>query len=326
MSTFQNTPTRHPKIVVVGSLNMDLVVRTPRMPELGETLHGDGFMQNAGGKGANQAIAAARQGAQVTMLGAVGKDGFGQQLLQGLANDNVNIAHIKQVDTPTGIASILVNAEGENCIVLAAGANNQLLPQDIQAASSVFEQAQLLLCQCETPFNTIQNAIQLAAKNGVKVIFNPAPAPDYAIPASLLAQVDFLIVNQTEAAAIAKIDPQHYSDAHHFAAFASKQLLKLGAQCVLLTMGKLGVQVTTVDKLGQITSQHLPAISVDVIDTTAAGDTFAGAFAAALTQQQNLLEAVQTAQYCAALTVTKRGAQASIPTLADVARFKQSRQ
>ncbi|MBC3934712.1 ribokinase [Undibacterium rugosum] len=304
-----------PQICVVGSVNMDLVFRTPRMPAVGETLHGHEFRQIPGGKGANQAVAAARQGADVRFIGAVGDDGFGDFSQQSLSSDGITLTHLSRIPgVATGVAGILVEDNGSNSIVLAAGANASLTPAHIDAAASDIRNAQILLCQLETPLDTVTHAIATAHAAGVKVILNPAPAQD--LSPALLAQVDYLILNETEAAQLSGVLVTDTVSAQA----ASEKLLAMGVGQVLLTMGGHGAQIT---QAGQ--SQFIPAIRVDVVDTTAAGDTFVGAFAVGIANGLSLLEASQEAQYTAALTVTKLGAQTSIPKRAEVVAFMAAR-
>jgi len=300
-----------PRITVVGSVNMDLVFRTPRMPAVGETLHGHEFCQIPGGKGANQAVAAARQGAQVSFIGAVGDDGFGSFSRDCLAAEGMELSHLARVaGTATGVAGILVDDSGSNSIVLAAGANATLTAAQVEAATAAIAGAQLLVCQLETPLATVTRAIEIARAQGVKVILNPAPAQD--LTDALLAQVDYLILNETEASQLSGITVVDQISAKA----ASEQILQRGTATVLLTMGEHGALIT--DEAG---SQFIPAVKVDVVDTTAAGDTFVGAFAVGLANGLSVLDASREAQYTAALTVTKLGAQTSIPQRQQVLDF-----
>ncbi|WP_423680834.1 ribokinase [Undibacterium sp. WLHG33] len=304
-----------PRITVVGSVNMDLVFRTPRMPAVGETLLGHEFRQIPGGKGANQAVAAARQGADVSFIGAVGDDGFGDFSQQCLAKEGINIQHLARVaGVATGVAGILVEDNGSNSIVLAAGANATLSVDQIEAATSVIGAAQLLLCQLETPVDTVTRAIAIAHAQGVKVVLNPAPAQQ--LDSALLKQVDYLIVNETEASQLSGISVSNQASAQQ----ASERLLELGVGTVLLTMGGDGALITQAGS-----SEFIPAIKVDVVDTTAAGDTFVGAFAVGIANGLSVSDASREAQYTAALTVTKLGAQTSIPHRHEVLDFVKAR-
>jgi len=300
-----------PRITVVGSVNMDLVFRTPRMPAVGETLHGHEFCQIPGGKGANQAVAAARQGAQVSFIGAVGDDGFGSFSRDCLAAEGMELTHLARVaGVATGVAGILVDDSGSNSIVLAAGANATLTAAQVDAATAAIAGAQLLVCQLETPLATVTRAIEIARAQGVKVILNPAPAQD--LTDALLAQVDYLILNETEASQLSGIAVVGQDSAKA----ASEQILRRGTGTVLLTMGEHGALIT--ESTG---SQFIPAVKVDVVDTTAAGDTFVGAFAVGLANGLSVIDASREAQYTAALTVTKLGAQTSIPQRQQVLDF-----
>lgn len=305
-----------PNVVVVGSINMDLVFRTPRMPGVGETISGHEFVQIAGGKGANQAVAASRQGAVTTMIACVGNDSYGKQSLSGLQADGIDTDFISAVDhVATGVAGIFVDDHGNNSIVIAPGANAQLTPADIDEARDVICKADLLICQCETPLATVTAAIQLAFEHGVKVVFNPAPA--IPLPDDLLAKVSYLVVNETEATQLSGINVIDISSAQK----ASENLLARGAACVLLTMGEHGVCIAEKNNI----HHHAPAINVEVIDTTAAGDTFVGAFATAIGRGLSILDATNEAQFSAALAVTKLGAQSSIPYREEVIRWMVDR-
>lgn len=300
-----------PRITVVGSVNMDLVFRTPRMPAIGETMHGHEFRQIPGGKGANQAVAAARQGADVSFVGAVGNDGFGDFSKQCLATEGIELANLATVQgIATGVAGILVDDSGHNSIVLAAGANASVSVTQVEAATASIATAKLLLCQLETPLDSVTRAIQIAHQHKVGVILNPAPAQD--LSDELLGLVDYLIVNETEASQLSGTTVIDQASAK----LASQQLLKRGVGTVLLTMGEHGVVITTKDS-----SNFLPAIKVEVVDTTAAGDTFVGALAVGLANGLNIVDASSEAQYTAALTVTKLGAQTSIPHRHEVLEF-----
>ncbi len=304
-----------PRITVVGSVNMDLVFRTPRMPAVGETLSGHEFRQIPGGKGANQAVAAARQGADVAFIGRVGDDVFGQYSLRCLADDGIDVSYLSAVaDIATGVAGIIVTDQGDNSIVLAAGANAALSAENVEAAQSAISSAQILVCQLETPLPTVTRAIQLARQHQVKVILNPAPVQ--ALSDELLAQVDYLVVNETEAAQLSGIQVSNQESAQR----ASEKLLQRGAAVVLLTMGEHGVCITEAGG-----SSFIDAIKVDVVDTTAAGDTFVGAFAVGIAKGLDIKTASTEAQYTAALAVTKLGAQTSIPQRSEVEQFMRSR-
>jgi ribokinase len=301
-----------PTIAVVGSLNMDLVVRIPRMPLPGETLTGSDFRTIPGGKGANQAVAAARMGARVSLIGCIGADAFAAQLREGLAADGIELDHLSAVhDAPTGVAVILVDAASQNFIVLAPGANATLTPQSIDRASAAIEQAQMLLCQLETPLPAVQHAIEIAHRHHKPVVLNPAPARP--LSGELLAQVDYLVPNETEAALLSGIEVSDNASAEN----AAQRLRSQGAKVVLLTLGAKGVLIADGD-----TTRLLPAPAVKAVDTTAAGDTFVGAFAVGLLEGLPLPDAVMFGQRAAAISVTRFGAQTSVPYRHEIDRFK----
>jgi len=304
-----------PRITIVGSINIDLVFRTPRMPMLGETISGDGFRQVAGGKGANQAVAAARQGAEVRFIGAVGDDEFGRSALAGLRGNDICIEGVLTVPgVATGVAGIFVDSDGANSIVIAPGANDVLSVAQVEAAGATIEGASYLVCQLESPLETVTRAIEIARAAGVKVVLNAAPAAD--LPDSLLAMTDYLVVNETEASQLSGLDVRGTEDA----VAAGRALCRRGAGAVLLTMGESGVLVSDCN------TQHLiPAAKVLPIDTTAAGDTFVGALTVALARGMTLETATREAQYAAALAVTRIGAQTSIPTREELQQFIDSR-
>ncbi|MDC8758396.1 ribokinase [Janthinobacterium fluminis] len=305
-----------PRITVVGSLNMDLVFRTPRMPLAGETISGHAFRQIPGGKGANQAVAAARLGGAVTMLGRVGDDAFGRQLRDCLLADGIDASQVlAQAGMASGVAGILVDDAGSNSIVVTPGANMALTLEDVEALAPTILASDLLVCQLETRLCAVMRAIEIAKRGGVKVVFNPAPMQP--LRADWLALVDYLIVNETEASQLSEIAVVDRATARQ----AATKLLAMGAGSVLLTMGGQGVFVA-----GQgDNSRMLAAVPVEVVDTTAAGDTFVGAFSVGIGQGLGIVEAATAAQYAAALTVTKLGAQTSIPTRAEVEQFIASR-
>lgn len=297
-------------IVVIGSINMDLVLRVPRMPLPGETLTGGAFRTIPGGKGANQAVACARlsgkvAGAQqVAMVGCVGDDAFGATLRAALVGDGIIDSHVTTLPgVASGIASILVDDQGQNSIVIAGGANDLLSPAHIDAAKALIEQADIVVLQLETPMATVVHAIQLARSLGKTVVLNPAPAAS--LPEGVLELVDYLIPNEIEAAMLAGVSPEG-ADAKALAA----ALQKLGSDNVIITLGSKGVHAALYG--GDYT---FPAEAVQAVDTTAAGDTFIGGFVAGLASGMDEAEAIQQGQRAAAWSVTKPGAQTSIPHL-----------
>jgi ribokinase len=298
-----------PNILVVGSLNADLVVRAPRFPKPGETISGEDLKIIPGGKGANQAVAAARQGASVAMLGRVGKDSFGPNLIQNLKQNQVDTSNVQaDADSATGTAIIVVDANGQNSIVLSPGGNGRVSSADVTNVS--FAGYELLLLQLEIPIGTVLSAAQRAKRNGLRVLLNPAPA--YSLPDELISLSDFILPNETE---LSLLTGQPVNDPPS-AEKAAKILLEGGAQNVIVTLGGNGALIVNKEF-----TKHVPTFKVDVVDTTAAGDAFIGGFASALLQNKSLEEAVRYGCACGALATTKFGAQPSLPTKKEVERF-----
>ena len=290
-------------IVVVGSLNMDLIMRMARAPIGGETVPGLDFAMLPGGKGANQAVACARMGANVIMVGRVGIDPNGDVLKAGLAADGVDAREVRGLaSTHTGVASIWVEDDGQNRIVLSPGANGLLDPASVARAHTMIDMASMVLLQLEVPMAAVQATIERAYAAHVPVLLNPAPAAP--LPDELWPKIDILVLNESEATAYAQLDVVDPNTA----AQAGSLLRARGPDRVIVTLGAQGVVV--VDGAG---ARHTPAKKVKAIDTTAAGDTFIGALAAALCEGQSLDEAVALGQAAAAICVTRRGAQTSIP-------------
>lgn len=285
---------------------MDLVAHAPRHPQAGETILGGDFATFPGGKGANQAVAAARLGASVRMIGRVGADSFGEALLQTLARDGVDTTRVRRdPESPTGVALIVVDANGQNTIVVAGGANAMLTPEDVSAAESAFEGSAVVLLQLESPLPAVVRAIELAKGHGAKVTLNPAPAQ--MLEAALLAQVDYLIPNQTELALLAGVDSVES---------AANRLRSIGVRNVIVTLG--GDGVLAVNDEGET---RLAAHRVNVVDTTAAGDAFVGGFAVALAEGRSFREALAWGNAAGALAVTRAGAQPSLPKRGEVEKF-----
>lgn len=297
-------------IIVIGSLNMDLVINAPRMPVIGESIIGGGFITAPGGKGANQAVAAARLGGQVTMVGCLGNDVFGSSLLKNLKDNNINIENVKILEgVSTGIA-VIVLVSGDNFIVVDPGANAMLTPEHIESLDEQIGRSDIMLVQLEIPIETVERAITMAKRHGVKVLLNPAPARS--LPDSLLSKVDIFTPNESECGIVTGIQAESVDSA----SMAVKYLLGKGIPQVVITMGAKGV---VYNKGSNII--HKPAYRVNVVDTTAAGDSFSGALSVALSQGKGIDEAVDFASAVGALTVTKKGAQPSLPTLEEVNAF-----
>lgn len=299
------------QILVVGSSNTDMIIQLERIPRPGETILGGQFVTAAGGKGANQAVAAARAGGQVTFVARVGQDIFGQQAVAGFVRDGLNVAFVVRDKTkPSGVALIFVAKDGENSIAVASGANGQLSPADVKKARSALAAASVLVMQLETPLDTVQAAAELAARAGVRVILNPAPAQP--LPDRLLRLVSILTPNESEAELLTGIPVD--SDAS--AGKAADRLRAKGVNTVIVTLGARGALVAQGDQ-----KQRVPGFRVKPVDTTAAGDVFNGALAVALGEGQLLLDAVRFANAAAALSVTRLGAQPSAPTRKEIERF-----
>lgn len=299
------------KVVVIGSLNMDLVTRASRLPRAGETLIGQSFFTVPGGKGANQAVASARLGAEVAMVGCVGSDAYGVQLRDALLVEGIDCQAVSSVDGSSGVALIVVDDSSQNAIVIVAGGNGELTPQRLLAVDHVLQAADVIVCQLEVPMETVGQALKRGRELGKTVILNPAPA-SAPLPDAWYASIDYLIPNESEASALSGI----VVDSMDTARQAATQLIKAGAGKVIITLGSQGALFA--DGQG---FEHLLAPKVKAVDTTAAGDTFVGGFAAALAAGKSEAQAIRFGQTAAALSVTRSGAQPSIPTLRDVQGF-----
>ena len=295
-------------IIVLGSINTDLVIRSPALPRPGETVLGGEFYRAAGGKGANQAVAAARSSREpVTFLAAVGDDSFGHESLAGLQRENLDTRFLKLVpDQPSGVALILVDAGGQNLISVASGANLHLRPDDIHAVPvEVWQNARVFVACLESPLETVMAGLRRAKQNGLTTIINPAPADREILFAVGLRLIDIFTPNETEAALLTGREVRSDDEAEA----AARQLQLAGCSRIIITRGEHGCCVLDGD-----TVTHLPAKQVDSVDAVAAGDVFNGALATALAERRTLLDAARWAGAAAAISVTRRGAQPSIPT------------
>jgi ribokinase len=291
------------KIVVVGSTNMDMVVKTGHIPVPGETVLTGSFFMNPGGKGANQAVAIARLGGEVIFISKVGNDVFGKQSSQLFDDEGINTFHILSDDElPSGVALITVDQEGENSIVVASGANANLFPSDLEDALEEIANASIVLMQLEIPMETVEFVAGYAASKGVRVILNPAPMNK--LSPELLSHIDIITPNKTEAEMLSGITVTNMESARK----AAKAIYEKGIKNVVVTMGPMGAVIYQDGK-----TTIVPAQKVDAVDTTAAGDVFNGALAVALSEEKTLTEAVQFACMVAAISVTRMGAQSSIP-------------
>lgn len=304
------------KIIVIGSANTDMVVKAKTLPLPGETLLGGTFFMNAGGKGANQAVAAARLGGNVTLVAKVGNDIFGQETILNLQKENINTDYVfMDEQVPSGTALIMVNEEGENCIVVAPGANSSLLPQDILLVKDLHE-AGIILMQLETPVATIEAVAKTAKENNQKVIINPAPAQE--LSDELLDGLFLITPNETEASLLSGVAVTDETSAAEAAAI----FLSKGVQNVIITLGKHGAYFQNNEQKIKI-----DAPVVQAKDTTAAGDTFSGALAVAVTEDMDWESALKFAVQAASISVTKMGAQASVPfrseLVEDVSQLKE---
>ncbi len=295
-------------ILVIGSANTDMVVKTAKLPAPGETVLGGEFLMNPGGKGANQAVAAARLGGTVTFVAKVGDDVFGREARAGFDREGMDIQYVlTDPDSPSGVALINVDEHGENCIAVAPGANGNLHPADVEAALQAAPPNTLLLLQLEIPLPTVEQAIKLADKRGLRVVLNPAPAR--ALPDSLFLNLFLITPNETEAETLTGIRVADEATAER----AALKFHDMGVQNVIITLGAKGAYLHTAD--GGTLIKTPPVLPVD---TTAAGDCFNGALTVALAEEMPLSDAVMFACRAASVSVTRMGAQASIPTRADL--------
>jgi ribokinase len=295
-------------VVVVGSSNTDMILRVAHVPRPGETLLGGLFSTAAGGKGANQAVAAARAGGNVTFVARLGLDSFGDEALEGFKREGIMLSHVtRDPSQPSGVALIFVGADGENSIGVAGGANQRLSPRDVGAARKVIAGARVLLLQLETPLETVRAAADIGSRAGIEVILNPAPAQS--LPDALLRKITLLTPNETEASMLTGISVSDVSSATR----AARALQLRGARNVIVTLGANGALVAS----GR-DARWVPGFKVKAVDTTAAGDVFNGALAVRLAEGSPIMEAVRFAHAAAAISATRAGAQPSIPTRREI--------
>jgi ribokinase len=306
---------RPSRIVVVGSSNTDMVVRSPRLPAPGETVLGGDFLMAAGGKGANQAVAAARLGGDVTLLAKVGGDVFGERALRGFEEEGIRTDLVlRDPEAASGVALILVDGDGENLISVAPGANGRLSVEEVEAARTELSTAAIVLLQLEVPLDCVRAAVSICAAAGGLVILDPAPARE--LDDELLAGVSILTPNEGEAERLTGIQVADSSSAHRAAA----ALRGRGADTVVVTLGSAGAYL-----LSETESALIPSPEVRAVDSTAAGDTFNGALACALARGDDLVQAIELANRAAALSVTRPGAQPSMPTPAELEAALETR-
>ena len=292
------------RITIVGSLNMDLVIRSPRIPQPGETIIGSEFQTVPGGKGANQAVAAARQGGQVTMVGRVGEDTFADALLENLASAEIDATYVhRDKQAASGVALIVVDDHGENIIVVASGANMRMTEKDVEAAEAAIAESDVLLLQLEVPLPVVKRAAQIAQSHSVTVVLNPAPARE--LPPDLLASVDVLVPNESEAALLTGLPVGSQSELEK----AASKILNLGVRSVVITLGKRGAFLASADYKSKI----YEAYSVQPVDTTAAGDAFVAGLAVNYGAGKSLPDAIRWGNAAGAVAALRFGAQTSLP-------------
>lgn len=302
-----------PKIVVIGSCNTDMIVKALRLPVPGETILGGTFLMNPGGKGANQAITSARLGCDVTFVSKIGNDLFGMQALEIYNSEKINTNYVfTDYKSPSGVALISVDSQGENCIIVASGANRSLSPEDIDKAKDKIKDADIVLMQLEVPIASVEYAASLAFEYGKKVILNPAPA--YTLTNSLISKLHVLLPNRIEAEMLSGIKVTDERSAHRAANVISNK----GVDNVVITLGKDGAYVKEKDHCVM-----MPAKDVETIDTTGAGDVFCGALSVYLSEGNTLVDSVAFANAAAAIAVTRVGAQSAIPLRKEVDFYKK---
>lgn len=302
------------KIVVIGSSNVDLIMKMDHLPAKGETVTDAEFLQVYGGKGANQAVAAARAGGNIAFVNCVGEDAYTPQMVQNYRDDGIDTSYVfHEKNIPTGHALIMIGDEGDNYISVAPGANYKLTPAKIDEAMSLFDEAAVIVMQYEIQEETIKYVIDLANKKGVPVLWNVAPARDFDL--SYIPKVNILVLNEVEAGFLAQKKVENESDAE----LAANTLIDRGVEKVIITLGAQGAFATTKNE-----KVRVPAYKVDALDTTAAGDTFCGAYAVAMVEEKSSKDCLKFASAAAAISVTRMGAQPSAPTRKEIEAFLDS--
>jgi ribokinase len=302
-----------PKIVVIGCLHTDFTVKVKTIPRIGESVLGKSFKRSPGGKGANQAVAAARLGADVVLIGRVGADVFGKELIKNLRENGIDTKYIiEDSETYTGLALIMVDEDGDNILAVASGADMRIRKEDIDRAEEIIKLSDILLIQLETPLQIVEYAINIAFNKGVKVLLNPAPAQK--MSKDLLKKVYVLIPNEKEAELLSNVKIKDLNSSK----ISAKKLLENGTENIVITLGKNGSIIATKEE-----TVHINGLNVNAIDTTGAGDAFCGALAVALSSGKELKEAVIYANYAGALATTKIGAQEALPTKEELENFKR---
>jgi ribokinase len=302
-----------PKIVVIGCLHTDFTVKVKTIPRIGESVLGKSFKRSPGGKGANQAVAAARLGADVVLIGRVGADVFGKELIKNLRENGIDTKYIiEDSETYTGFALIMVDEDGDNILAVASGADMRIRKEDIDRAEEIIKLSDILLIQLETPLQIVEYAINIAFNKGVKVLLNPAPAQK--LSKDLLKKVYVLIPNEKEAELLSNVKIKDLNSSK----ISAKKLLENGTKNIVITLGKNGSIIATKEE-----TVHINGLNVNAIDTTGAGDAFCGALAVALSSGKELKEAVIYANYAGALATTKIGAQEALPTKEELENFKR---
>ena len=300
-----------PRLIVVGSANVDLCLNLPALPVPGETLGGGIFRQTFGGKGANAAVGAAQAGGNVAFVGCVGRDGNGEEMIANLRSKNVDVAFLERHPTvPTGVAFIFIDRHAQNMIGIAAGANGEVAPGRLDALRDQLREASVILVQNEIPEETVARLIELAREDGLKILYNCAPAR--AVPPKLLPAIEWFVLNESEAAFVSGMPVVTLVDAET----AARKILQLEVKNVLITLGAEGVCVA---RAGEIF--HVPAFKVTPVDTVAAGDIFCGALAVACGEGRELADAVKFASAAAAISVTRPGAQNAAPRREEIEAF-----